>query len=92
MSIRKRGVDEHGSALRRLAASGFEDGDETGEVSAGGDFLDTPGHNKWGGDGPDTPIANRKRSRATPGGNNKGVTLTLRDQEKVSFVVDRLFP
>lgn len=82
VSIRKR-VDEPGSALRRLAISGHEDGDETGE---GGDFLDTPGH-KWG-DGPDTPVANRKRSRATPSG-NKGVTLTLRDQEKVSFLVRR---
>ncbi|KAF8129354.1 hypothetical protein EV363DRAFT_1584743 [Boletus edulis] len=74
-SVRKR-VDDPGSALRRLAISGHEEGDEAGE---GGDILDTPGH-KWG-DGPDTPGANRKRSRATPGG-NKGVTLTLRDQEK----------
>lgn len=77
-SVRKR-IDEPGSALRRLAISGHDDGDETGE---GGDFLDTPGH-KWG-DGPDTPVANRKRTRATPSG-NKGVTLTLRDQEKVPF-------
>lgn len=76
--MRKRG-DEPGSALKRLAVSGHDEGDEGGE---GGDFLDTPGH-KWG-DGPNTPVANRKRSRATPGG-NKGVTLTLRDQEKVSF-------
>ncbi|KAH0825713.1 hypothetical protein J3R83DRAFT_9991 [Lanmaoa asiatica] len=75
VSVRKR-VDEPGSALRRLAVSGHEEGDDVGE---GGDFLDTPGH-KWG-DGPDTPVANRKRTRATPGG-NKGVTLTLRDQEK----------
>ncbi|KAN0073860.1 hypothetical protein V8E55_012114 [Tylopilus felleus] len=74
-SVRKR-VDDSGSALRRLAVSGHEEGDEAAE---GGDFLDTPGH-KWG-DGPDTPVANRKRSRATPGA-NKGVTLTLRDQEK----------
>ncbi|KAG6375738.1 hypothetical protein JVT61DRAFT_2584 [Boletus reticuloceps] len=56
-SVRKR-VDDPGSALRRLAISGHEEGDEAGE---GGDILDTPGH-KWGG--------------------NKGVTLTLRDQEK----------
>ncbi|KAG8219163.1 hypothetical protein J3R82DRAFT_4931 [Butyriboletus roseoflavus] len=75
VSLRKR-VDEPGSALRRLAVSGHEEGDDIGD---GGDFLDTPGH-KWG-DGPDTPVANRKRTRATPSG-NKGVTLTLRDQEK----------
>ena len=80
VSVRKR-VDEPGSALRRLALSGRDEGDETGE---GGDFLDTPGH-KWG-DGLDTPVANRKRNRATPGG-NKGITLTLRDQEKVTFLI-----
>lgn len=79
VSVRRR-VDEPGSALRRLAITGHDEGDEVGE---GGDFLDTPGH-KWG-DGPDTPVANRKRTRATPGG-NKGVTLTLRDQEKVTLV------
>lgn len=61
--------------------SGHEEGDDAGE---GGDFLDTPGH-KWG-DGPDTPAPNRKRTRATPSG-NKGVTLTLRDQEKVTFLI-----
>jgi len=79
-SVRKC-ADEPGSALRRLAISSHEDGDEAGD---GGDFLDTPGH-KWG-DGPGTPIANRKRTRATPSG-SKGVTLTLRDQEKVKFLI-----
>lgn len=78
VSLRKR-TDEPGSALKRLVMSGHDDGDDAGE---GGDFLDTPGH-KW--DGPDTPVANRKRARATPGG-NKGVTLTLRDQEKVILI------
>ncbi|EGN96476.1 hypothetical protein SERLA73DRAFT_170829 [Serpula lacrymans var. lacrymans S7.3] len=49
---------------------------------AEGDLLDTPGREKQWGEGPDTPLAARaKRSRASVGG-TKGVTLTLRDQEK----------
>ncbi|KAF8842654.1 hypothetical protein BDN67DRAFT_898922 [Paxillus ammoniavirescens] len=75
LNLRKR-LDEPGSALRRLGLSSHESENENGD---GGDFLDTPAQ-KWG-DGPETPIAGRKRSRATPGG-GKGVTLTLRDQEK----------
>jgi hypothetical protein len=77
LNLRKR-LDEPGSALRRLGLSSHESENENGD---GGDFLDTPAQ-KWG-DGPETPMAGRKRSRATPGG-GKGVTLTLRDQEKVA--------
>ncbi|KIJ63400.1 hypothetical protein HYDPIDRAFT_92649 [Hydnomerulius pinastri MD-312] len=75
-NLRKR-LDEPGSALRRLGLSGHDEELDNGD---GGGFLDTPGA-KWG-DGPETPVAARKRPRASAPGGGKGVTLTLRDQEK----------
>ncbi|KAH7911120.1 hypothetical protein BJ138DRAFT_29977 [Hygrophoropsis aurantiaca] len=74
--LRKR-LDEP-SSLRRLGLSSHDEEHENAE----GDFLDTPGREKPWGDGPETPVASRaKRSRASAPG-SKGVTLTLRDQEK----------
>ncbi|KAF8891382.1 hypothetical protein BD779DRAFT_1514947 [Infundibulicybe gibba] len=64
---------------KRLAAITHEDEPDDGD----GDVLDTPGgeRRRWG-DAPETPLAARpKRTRASVGG-TKGVTLTLRDQEK----------
>jgi hypothetical protein len=53
--------------------------------STDGDLLDTPGGEKRWGDNAETPVASRtKRSSRTSAGGSKGVTLTLRDQEKVS--------
>ncbi|KAF9239071.1 microtubule associated-domain-containing protein, partial [Melanogaster broomeanus] len=73
---RKR-LEEPGSGLRRFGLSNRNEETEAGDGD-GDNFLDTPVQ-KWG-DGPETPVAGgRKRPRGTPG---KGVTLTLRDQEK----------
>lgn len=72
------------SLAQRLNLSGGEDGEDG---DGGGDLLDTPGMEKrrWG-DTLDTPVATRPK-RVMRGGSSsgsKGVTLTLRDQEKVS--------
>ncbi|KAH7883401.1 hypothetical protein F5I97DRAFT_1930960 [Phlebopus sp. FC_14] len=76
VNLRKK-LDEPGSALRWFGSSHRDGENEQGD---GGDFLGTPGQ-KWG-DGPETPVASRKRPRASAPGGGKGVTLTLRDQEK----------
>ena len=58
--------------------------DEDGEDGIDGDVLDTPGgqKKKWT-DAPDTPGSRSKRPAKGGGASNgKGVTLTLRDQEK----------
>jgi len=58
--------------------------DEDGEDGIDGDVLDTPGgqKKKWT-DAPDTPGSRSKRPAKGGPSNGKGVTLTLRDQEKV---------
>ena len=59
--------------------------DEDGDDGIDGDVLDTPGgqKKKWT-DAPDTPGSRSKRPAKGGGASNgKGVTLTLRDQEKV---------
>ncbi|KAG6331744.1 hypothetical protein ID866_7347 [Astraeus odoratus] len=70
--------------LGMVALSGRDDDDGIdeggGEVDGGGGgggFLDTPVGKH---DGPDTPVARRRARGNAPAG--KGVTLTLRDQEK----------
>ena len=63
----------------------FLNQDDRGEDGEG-DLLDTPGGEKkqWG-DRSDSPSGTRAK-RARPGAaGGKGVTLTLRDQEKVGF-------
>ncbi|KAF9228955.1 hypothetical protein BS17DRAFT_805639 [Gyrodon lividus] len=75
MNLQKR-LDERDSAPRRLGLSSHDPENENG---GGGGSLDTPAQ-KWGDDS-ETPAAGRKRPRTTHGG-GKGVTLTLRDQEK----------
>lgn len=75
---RARKGDDQPSLLKSRIS--FDDGED----AADGDLLDTPGmeRKKWG-DGNDTPVTSRpKRTRSSVGG-TKGVTLTLRDQEKV---------
>ena len=64
---------------------------EDREEGMDGDVLDTPGgaKNKWtDAPEPDTPGSRSKRPAKGGGGapNGKGVTLTLRDQEKVRNV------
>jgi hypothetical protein len=52
----------------------------------GDDLLDTPQveRSRWVDGAPETPVAARpKRSRPSTNGSKGGVTLTLRDQEKV---------
>lgn len=69
---------------KRLGASGLsgrdeDDGIDDGEGEAdagGGGFLDTPATKL---DGPETPVSRRRGRGNAPG---KGITLTLRDQEK----------
>ncbi|KAI6097111.1 hypothetical protein EDD16DRAFT_1697992 [Pisolithus croceorrhizus] len=68
-------VASHGtSGLSRDEDDRVDDGEEEAETGGGG-ILDTPATKL---DGPETPAARRPRGNA-PG---KGVTLTLRDQEK----------
>ncbi|KAJ7583262.1 hypothetical protein C8J56DRAFT_953479 [Mycena floridula] len=68
----------NGSISISRQLSGLQDEEQDG------DLLDTPAAEKprWG-DAPETPVASRmkRNSRPTTTG-NKGVTLTLRDQEK----------
>jgi len=68
--------------------------DEDGEDGIDGDVLDTPGgqKKKWT-DAPDTPGSRSKRPAKGGGASNgKGVTLTLRDQEKVCLASFFPFP
>ena len=59
---------------------GIDDSVDAEGAGAGAGYLDTPVAKL---DGPETPVARRRtRGNATGG---KGVTLTLRDQEKVRY-------
>ena len=81
-SRRKGLVDEGPSLSARMSFLNQDDRGEDGE----GDLLDTPGGEKkqWG-ERSDSPSGTRAK-RARPGAaGGKGVTLTLRDQEKVGF-------
>ncbi|KAI6137841.1 hypothetical protein EDD17DRAFT_1782820 [Pisolithus thermaeus] len=69
-------VASHGtSGLSRDEDDRIDDGEEEAETGGGG-ILDTPATKL---DGPETPAARRRARGNAPG---KGVTLTLRDQEK----------
>ena len=88
---RRKGLDEGPSLSARMSFLNQDDRGEDGE----GDLLDTPGGEKkqWG-DRSDSPSGTRAK-RARPGAaGGKGVTLTLRDQEKVGFynIYSRLTP
>lgn len=62
------------------------DADDGGEDGAGGDLLDTPAvEKKRYGEDAETPMRGGKRGVRPSAAGNKGVTLTLRDQEKVGF-------
>jgi len=79
---RRKGFDEGPSFSARMSFLNQDDRGEDGE----GDLLDTPGGEKkqWG-DRSDSPSGTRAK-RARPGAaGGKGVTLTLRDQEKVGI-------
>ncbi|KDR79017.1 hypothetical protein GALMADRAFT_64374 [Galerina marginata CBS 339.88] len=83
---RRKGDDAATSLSSRLNMLGHQDEEEEG-IGVDGDVLDTPGaaggeKKKWI-DAPETPGA-ASRSKRTKGGasSGKGVTLTLRDQEK----------
>lgn len=88
---RRKADDPATSLSSRLNLLAHQDGDEDGAVGVEGDVLDTPATDKkkWM-DGPETP--GPARSKRTKGGapNGKGVTLTLRDQEKVRKHIDIL--
>ncbi|KAF9528211.1 hypothetical protein CPB83DRAFT_814130 [Crepidotus variabilis] len=80
---RRKPDDAATSLSSRLNLLTHNDDDDDGGVD--GDVLDTPAvdKKKWT-DGPETPGGAAVRSKRTKGGasNGKGVTLTLRDQEK----------
>jgi predicted nucleic acid-binding Zn-ribbon protein len=79
---RRKGLDEGPSLSARMSFLNQDDRGEDGD----GDLLDTPGGEKkqWG-DRSDSPSGTRAK-RARPGAAaGKGVTLTLRDQEKVGI-------
>jgi hypothetical protein len=77
-----RRKEDHGSALTNRVATLNREEDGEGE----GDFLDTPAaeRKRWG-DGLDTPATSRPKRARSSASSTKGVTLTLRDQEKVWF-------
>jgi len=84
---RRKGDDAAASSLSsRLNMLSHQDDDEEG-VGAEHDVLDTPSveKKKWG-DAPETPgAASRSKRGKGTSSNGKGVTLTLRDQEKVNY-------
>jgi hypothetical protein len=81
-SVRRKWDD---AALSTRWSNAFKQEGDT--ESPRGDLLDTPGteRNRWQ-EGPDTPGPTRHKRTGSNAGASKGVTLTLRDQEKVRSV------
>ena len=83
---RRKADDINSTPLRRSTFSKMdEDGTIADETTGNGDMLDTPVR-EGKADALSTPIPNRTSSKRKPG--KVGSSLTLRDQEKVSRILN----